>query len=95
MEHSRLRSEAAGHDDRTNAPDNWDTISTDEAAEAADERTDTVRTGHGSDEADAENDVITDPALDDRVGSDWSDEGGATPTGPATDADPPPVEETD
>ena len=29
-------------------------------------------------------DVESDPALDDRVGSDWSDEGGAAPSGPAT-----------
>ncbi|WP_449277536.1 hypothetical protein [Leucobacter sp. GX24907] len=32
----------------------------------------------------AEDDVTSDPALDDRVGSDWADEGGATPAGPAT-----------
>lgn len=29
-------------------------------------------------------DVTSDPALDDHVGSDWSDEGGATPVGPAS-----------
>jgi hypothetical protein len=32
---------------------------------------------------DAPSDVTSDPALDDQIGSDWSDEGGATPTGPA------------
>jgi hypothetical protein len=32
---------------------------------------------------DALSDVTSDPALDDQIGSDWSDEGGATPTGPA------------
>lgn len=36
---------------------------------------------HGED---SDGDVRTDPALDDRLGSDWSDEGGATPAGPAT-----------
>lgn len=29
-------------------------------------------------------DVVTDPALNDHLGQDWSDEGGATPSGPAT-----------
>lgn len=29
-------------------------------------------------------DVESDPARDDRIGSDWSDEGGAAPDGPAT-----------
>lgn len=29
-------------------------------------------------------DVISDPALTDKVGHDWADEGGATPTGPAS-----------
>jgi len=29
-------------------------------------------------------DSTSDPAKDDTVGSDWTDEGGATPTGPAT-----------
>ena len=29
-------------------------------------------------------DVVSDPAKDDTQGQDWSDEGGATPTGPAT-----------
>ncbi len=29
-------------------------------------------------------DVMSDPAKDDTVGQDWSDEGGATPSGPAT-----------
>jgi hypothetical protein len=31
-------------------------------------------------------DVHSDPALTDREGQDWSDEGGATPAGPATSA---------
>lgn len=35
-------------------------------------------------EPESARDVESDPALDDRVGSDWSDEGGAAPTGPAT-----------
>ncbi|WP_043423428.1 hypothetical protein [Arthrobacter sp. 9MFCol3.1] len=33
-------------------------------------------------------DVRSDPALSDQDGQDWSDEGGATPAGPATSADP-------
>lgn len=32
-------------------------------------------------------DVTSDPARDDRTGSDWSTEGGATQQGPATDTD--------
>lgn len=31
-------------------------------------------------------DVISDPALNDKLGQDWADEGGATPGGPATSA---------
>jgi hypothetical protein len=33
-------------------------------------------------------DVNSDPALTDREGQDWSDEGGATPAGPATSINP-------
>lgn len=29
-------------------------------------------------------DVVSDPALSDKIGYDWTYEGGATPTGPAT-----------
>ena len=36
---------------------------------------------------DATADVVSDPAKDDTQGQDWSDEGGATPTGPATATD--------
>ena len=36
----------------------------------------------------ADSDVQSDPALTDEQGSDWSDEGGATPSGPATNAGP-------
>lgn len=39
----------------------------------------------------SEEDVMSDPALDDHLGSDWVDEGGATPAGPATST-PGPVE---
>lgn len=38
--------------------------------------------------ADAASDVHSDPALNDETGQDWSDEGGATPAGPATNVDP-------
>jgi len=48
------------------------------------ERTETVPTHHSPDEVPAKEDVLSDPALDDRVGSDWVDEGGAAPEGPAT-----------
>ncbi|MFJ5957734.1 hypothetical protein ACIQC5_17475 [Paenarthrobacter sp. NPDC092416] len=34
------------------------------------------------------NDVVSDPALDDQTGSDWTDEGGAAPEGPATTTPP-------
>lgn len=33
-------------------------------------------------------DVVSDPALDDTTGSDWTDEGGAAPEGPATSTPP-------
>ncbi|MET3370447.1 UNVERIFIED_CONTAM: hypothetical protein ABIE34_003722 [Jeotgalibacillus campisalis] len=33
-------------------------------------------------------DVVSDPALDDTTGSDWTDEGGAAPEGPATNTPP-------
>lgn len=35
----------------------------------------------------AARDVHSDPALTDQTGQDWSDEGGATPAGPATNVD--------
>lgn len=34
-------------------------------------------------------DVVSDPAKDDTEGQDWSDEGGATPAGPATNDEEP------
>lgn len=37
---------------------------------------------------DTASDVASDPALNDETGQDWSDEGGATPAGPATNVDP-------
>ncbi len=50
--------------------------------------------GHGSTTAatpgtpvPAARDVDSDPALTDQDGQDWSDEGGATPAGPATNVD--------
>lgn len=39
------------------------------------------------DAADVPADVASDPALNDTTGQDWSDEGGATPAGPATNVD--------
>ncbi|MFL6060049.1 MAG: hypothetical protein ACJ72E_02365 [Marmoricola sp.] len=38
----------------------------------------------GTTEPATDPDVITDPARDDEVGEDWTTEGGATPSGPAT-----------
>ncbi len=38
--------------------------------------------------ASAAPDVDSDPALNDQAGQDWSDEGGATPAGAATNVDP-------
>lgn len=48
--------------------------------------TETVPTVHKPDDADVdvEGDVVSDPARDDHLGSDWQDEGGATAEGPAT-----------
>lgn len=43
---------------------------------------DTAETDSGPQGAD--DDVITDPAKSDSESGDWSDEGGATPSGPAT-----------
>jgi len=39
---------------------------------------------------DAASDVVSDPAKDDTEGQDWSDEGGATVSGAATNDDQPP-----
>lgn len=43
---------------------------------------------HVKSAAQAAPDIESDPALNDRDGQDWSDEGGATPAGPATNVDP-------
>ena len=37
---------------------------------------------------DVASDVVSDPALDDVTGTDWTDEGGAAPEGPATNTPP-------
>ena len=42
----------------------------------------------GTSTASAPSDVESDPALNDQHGQDWSDEGGATPAGAATNVDP-------
>lgn len=43
--------------------------------------------GTGNDPTEPERqDVSSDPSRDDAEGSDWTDEGGATPLGPATDS---------
>ncbi|MFF8817498.1 hypothetical protein ACF07D_05800 [Leucobacter sp. NPDC015123] len=57
----------------------------DSAQRVSDEHTTaTVETGKGQDRA--LNDVASDPAHDTRLGSDWTAEGGAAPSGPATAA---------
>lgn len=48
------------------------------------ELTETAPTAHKPEGVEAREDVVSDPALDDRLGSDWQDEGGATTEGPAT-----------
>lgn len=45
-------------------------------------------TSGGAHAAGARSDIASDPALNDETGQDWSDEGGATPAGPATNVDP-------
>lgn len=46
--------------------------------------TETVPTAHKPEGAPVRADVVSDPARDDHLGSDWQDEGGATSEGPAT-----------
>jgi len=46
------------------------------------DKPETTESDAGSDDADA--DVVSDPSKGRDEGSDWSDEGGATPSGPAT-----------
>jgi hypothetical protein len=46
---------------------------------------DTEQTDVGPDDSDS--DVESDPAKDTDSGTDWSDEGGATPEGPSTDTE--------
>lgn len=47
-----------------------------------DEHTETRPTDYGA--LGAKEDTVSDPAHDDRIGSDWAAEGGAVPDGPAT-----------
>ncbi len=54
-----------------------------DSAEARKERQDSPETVP----ANPSHDVETDPALNDGLGQDWSDEGGATPQGPATSSE--------
>ncbi|BBY81895.1 hypothetical protein H7I53_09740 [Mycolicibacterium pulveris] len=49
------------------------------------ESPDTVESNKGP--ADADDDVLSDPAKGSEDRSDWSDEGGATPSGPAADTE--------
>lgn len=57
--------------------------------------TDATNEEFGTDDAVAKQrvrkeDHVSDPALNDESGHDWSDEGGATENGPATGTDPAP-----
>ncbi len=54
---------------------------------AATPGTPTQRTATPGTPVPAARDVNSDPALTDQDGQDWSDEGGATPAGPATNVD--------
>lgn len=57
---------------------------------ADNENTETVNTVTAKpdgENGDASTDVLSDPARADLVGTDWTDEGGATPEGPATQTD--------
>lgn len=47
----------------------------------------TVPTSPEKTEDKALGDVVSDPAHADHVGTDWTDEGGAAPEGPATNVD--------
>lgn len=49
---------------------------------------DSVDSGTAHDKTEAVADVTSDPALNDSTGQDWSDEGGATPAGAATNTNP-------
>lgn len=44
----------------------------------------TVKTASNNELLEAQADVVSDPARADHIGVDWTDEGGATPEGPAT-----------
>lgn len=64
--------------------DRRDGTGSDASAVAAgpDETVKTVETESGA--AEALDDVVSDPARADRLGTEWADEGGAVPEGPAT-----------
>jgi hypothetical protein len=49
------------------------------------EKPETAESDSGSEQA--EDDVVSDPARSDGASGDWSDEGGATPSGPADTGD--------
>ncbi len=51
--------------------------------------------GRESQDSGAAADVTSDPAHGDADGNDWASEGGATPSGPATDVDAAASDETD
>ena len=45
----------------------------------------TQHTEHPQGVPEHQHDVVSDPAHNDQLGQDWTDEGGAMPEGPATD----------
>lgn len=80
-EHSRAAEDVIATTDSYGGP-----VSQDELAEVYLAPEGAGPTAPGAAEDSPPADVDSDPAKDDEQGSDWSDEGGATPTGPATDS---------
>lgn len=80
-DHSKAEEDVIATTDSYGGP-----VSQDELAEVylAPKGADVAAPGAAEDSPPA--DVDSDPAKDDEQGSDWSDEGGATPQGPATDS---------
>ncbi|VXB81615.1 conserved hypothetical protein [Arthrobacter sp. 9V] len=77
-----ITSPKAGQRSASSASDSKPTVSTvkTESTGASGDATSAGPTIHA--------DVVSDPALDDTTGSDWTDEGGAAPEGPATNTPP-------
>ena len=81
---SAVRRDSSPEDAPADRPKNEDAVATGIPAHST--HPETVNLGTSS--ASAAADVESDPALNDQHGQDWSDEGGATPAGAATNVDP-------